>query len=325
MLLGQIGSAGPTSVGNYATAVSQANPYLSDPGMMDPQNVEDYNTLALGQTTTTPTGTNVEPVDMYGRTVKNLTPKLPAPKVTEKKSAPRKTTRSQPTGSFNEGPTRAEIAKGIDPKATFEPNRYTTTPVEKALGITSVPRSDARGASGQTITTEAKNLSWTEVQDLRANSTVANRNKLADWNDHVKNGTASKAGKDGNSGSGDSDRVICTELYKQGKLDRELYRMDVMYTAKHLSDTTVRGYHYWAIPMVVKMRSSTYLTNVFKYLTIARAKEIAHIVKPEKYKKRSVLGYLIKNVGEAICFSVGLFVVQKDWTVLYKGNQLNGN
>jgi hypothetical protein len=122
---------------------------------------------------------------------------------------------------------------------------------------------------------------------------------------------------DRGGGDGSSSRVICTELYKQGKLDRELYRMDVVYTAKHLSPITVRGYHYWAVPMVVKMRSSTLLTNVFEYLTIARAKEIAHIVKPQEYKKRSVLGYLIKNVGEAICYSIGLFTDQKDWTVLY--------
>jgi len=207
----------------------------------------------------------------------------------------------------------------------YEANTYTTTPLEKTLGVTSVPRKEARGSDGQAVNKPASELNWNEVQQLRSHSSVANKNKLADWNDHVKNGTATSAGKDGNSGSGDSDRVICTELYKQGKLDRELYRMDVMYTARHLSDTTVRGYHYWAIPMVTRMRTSTFLTNVFKYLTVARAKEIAYIVKPEKHKKRSLLGYLIKNIGEAICFSIGLFVVQKDWTVLYKGNKQYGN
>lgn len=130
-------------------------------------------------------------------------------------------------------------------------------------------------------------------------------------------GESAQEERDRGGGDGSSSRVICTELYKQGKLDRELYRMDVVYTAKHLSPITVRGYHYWAVPMVVKMRSSTLLTNVFEYLTIARAKEIAHIVKPQEYKKRSVLGYIIKNVGEAICYSIGLFTDQKDWTVLY--------
>jgi len=124
-------------------------------------------------------------------------------------------------------------------------------------------------------------------------------------------------------GDGGFSRVICTELYKQGKLDMDLYRMDIVYTAKRLSPITVRGYHHWAVPMVVRMRSSTSLSNLFEYLTVARAKEIARIVKPESHK-RTISGFLIKNIGEAICFSIGLFVGQKDWSVLYNGEANNG-
>ena len=75
-------------------------------------------------------------------------------------------------------------------------------------------------------------------------------------------------------------RVICTELYRQGKLSRELYRMDVMYTARYLSPTVVKGYHYWAIPVVQKMRKSDKLTKFMLYFTMKRAEEIAHIVNP---------------------------------------------
>jgi len=128
---------------------------------------------------------------------------------------------------------------------------------------------------------------------------------------------------DDDSSDSDKSRVICTELYKQGKLDMDLYRMDIVYTAKRLSPITVRGYHHWAVPMVVRMRSSTSLSNLFEYLTVARAKEIARIVKPESHK-RTLSGFLIKNIGEAICFSIGLFVGQKDWSVLYNGEANNG-
>lgn len=128
---------------------------------------------------------------------------------------------------------------------------------------------------------------------------------------------------DDDSSDSDNSRVICTELYKQGKLDMDLYRMDIVYTAKRLSPITVRGYHHWAVPMVVRMRSSTALSNLFEYLTVARAKEIARIVKPEEHK-RTLSGFLIKNVGEAICFAIGLFVEQKDWSVLYNGETNNG-
>ena len=204
----------------------------------------------------------------------------------------------------------------------FKPNRYETGVLEGFRGKDSAGR-------GPTVTKSAKDLNWNDVQSLRSYDSAANRNKLADWNDHVKNKTATSAGKPkkdgsaGSSGSGSSDRVICTELYKQGKLDMDLYRMDIVYTAKRLSPITVRGYHHWAVPMVVRMRSSTSLSNLFEYLTVARAKEIARIVKPESHK-RTLSGFLIKNIGEAICFSIGLFVGQKDWSVLYNGEANNG-
>lgn len=116
-------------------------------------------------------------------------------------------------------------------------------------------------------------------------------------------------------------RVICTELYRQGKLNRELYRMDVMYTARHLSPTVVKGYHYWAIPIVRKMRKSDRLTKFMLYFTIKRAEEIAHIVNPAKYPKSSIAGKIIKNVGEALCYGIGLFVNNSDYKALYKGEK----
>ena len=116
-------------------------------------------------------------------------------------------------------------------------------------------------------------------------------------------------------------RVICTELYRQGKLSRELYRMDVMYTARYLSPTVVKGYHYWAIPVVQKMRKSDKLTKFMLYFTMKRAEEIAHIVNPAKYPKSSIAGKIIKNVGEALCYGIGLFVNNSDYKVLYKGEK----
>ena len=116
-------------------------------------------------------------------------------------------------------------------------------------------------------------------------------------------------------------RVICTELYRQGKLSRELYRMDVMYTARYLSPTIIKGYHYWAIPVVRKMRKSDKLTKFMLYFTMKRAEEIAHIVNPAKYSKSSIAGKIIKNVGEALCYGIGLFVNNSDYKVLYKGEK----
>jgi len=112
-------------------------------------------------------------------------------------------------------------------------------------------------------------------------------------------------------------RVICTELYSQGKLSEELYKMDMYYTKRNLSETTVRGYHYWAIPMVPLIRKNNLVCNISKYLAVKRAEEIAHIIDPLCYPKSTITGRLIKTVGEAICYSIGKFVKQKDYSVLY--------
>lgn len=112
-------------------------------------------------------------------------------------------------------------------------------------------------------------------------------------------------------------RVICTELYRQGKLSLDLYRMDVLYTARNLPKILVRGYHYWAIPMVPILRKNKIVCDIFQYLTLKRAEEIAHIMNPIKYPKTTISGKVIKNVGEVICYAIGLFVKQKDYTVLY--------
>lgn len=120
-----------------------------------------------------------------------------------------------------------------------------------------------------------------------------------------------------NADNATDSRVICTELYKQGKLSRDLYRMDVLYTARDLPATLVRGYHYWAIPMVPVIRRNKFVCSVFEYLTVKRAEEIAHIVDPIKHTKTTIAGKIIKNVGEAICYAIGIFVKQKDYTVLY--------
>ena len=295
------------------SSVEDQTKSIFDPTDPSAAGQEDYNKLALGQTTTTPTSTTVaDEAALVAQENSRLNAK-PYNKRTEALAA--KST-SKGTSTRKAAPTGDDRLS----QANF---------LERALGITPAPISARRGNDGVLYRTQAdKREADNRQEQAKATQRGSDRYKARNEGYQGLKGDAAveKFNKDnaadiGKRHGGDkedgSDRVICTELYKQGKLDRELYRMDVVYTAKHLSPITVRGYHYWAVPMVVKMRSSTLLTNVFEYLTIARAKEIAHIVKPKEYKDRSVLGYLIKNIGEAICYSIGLFTDQKDWTVLY--------
>ena len=133
------------------------------------------------------------------------------------------------------------------------------------------------------------------------------------------------SGGEVNNAGGDNtpdSRVICTELHSQGKLSEELYKMDMYYTKRNLSETTVRGYHYWAIPMVPLIRKNNLVCNISKYLAVKRAEEIAHIIDPVAYPKSTITGKLIKTVGEAICYGIGKFVKQKDYSVLYNGKSV---
>jgi len=134
-------------------------------------------------------------------------------------------------------------------------------------------------------------------------------------------GEGSHPGEEGGpsgGGGGDGGRVICTELHAQGLLNSDLYALDVEYTKTYISDTTIRGYHYWAIPLVKQMRKSNRITKVCKYFAELRANEIAHIMQPTKYTKTSLWGKVVKNVGETFCYGLGLFVNSTDWTSLYK-------
>lgn len=120
----------------------------------------------------------------------------------------------------------------------------------------------------------------------------------------------------GLSGSGNSSgRVICTHFYRRGRLTRELWRADLEFTFANLSPTTIRGYHYWAIPYVRLMRRSPLAERIMYPLAKARAEEIAF--QAGRRNKGSVAGKIVRLVGEPICYVIGTMVGQKDWAPLW--------
>lgn len=117
------------------------------------------------------------------------------------------------------------------------------------------------------------------------------------------------------SGGGGSSRVICTHFYKAGDMPREHWLADMQFTMKHCSETTQRGYHYWAIPYVKLMRKSKLAENIMRPIALTRAKELAH--KMGKSDKGSWTGKLVRMVLEPISYAIGLVVEQKDYRTLY--------
>jgi len=134
-------------------------------------------------------------------------------------------------------------------------------------------------------------------------------------------GGPSNGGSGGNSGGG-SSRVICTELYRQGKISRADWLRDLKYTSAHLSPQHVRGYHAWAIPTVRKMRASKRWTSVWCVLGQARANQIAYLMGDRD--KPDCFGAVAKILLEGFCWGVGFFVGDRDAAAeLSDGKELN--
>ena len=119
----------------------------------------------------------------------------------------------------------------------------------------------------------------------------------------------------GNGGGG--GRVICTHLMRQGLLDPVIWRADLAFTYKHLSPTTVRGYHLWAIPYVRLMRKSPLAQKLMRPLATWRAEELAYQM--GVLQKSNWKGKVVRWTCEPICFALGVFAKEQNWKSLWDG------
>ncbi|MFB2844311.1 hypothetical protein ACE1BJ_23465, partial [Aeromonas jandaei] len=138
-----------------------------------------------------------------------------------------------------------------------------------------------------------------------------------DKNNGKGNNSKGTKGSGGRGGGGRS-RVICTHFYRKGMLDHKLWRADLDYTQKNLSATTVRGYHYWAIPYVELMRKNSAYEKIMYPIAKYRAIELAYQM--GVLDKGSLRGKLVRLVIEPTCFLIGMFCAQKDWEHLWVKN-----
>ena len=126
-------------------------------------------------------------------------------------------------------------------------------------------------------------------------------------------GTAGFGG--GGGGGGGGGRVICTHLMRQGLLDPAIWRADLAFTYKHLSPTTVRGYHLWAIPYVRLMRKSPLAQKLMRPLATWRAEELAYQM--GVLQKSNWKGKVVRWTCEPICFALGIFAKEQNWQGLW--------
>lgn len=118
------------------------------------------------------------------------------------------------------------------------------------------------------------------------------------------------------SGGGGSSRVICTHFFAKGEIPKDVWRADLAYTKANLSETTVRGYHAWAIGYVKLMRKSKLAEDIMRPIALHRAQELAYQM--GVVEKGSWRGKLARLALEPLCFAIGTCVGARDYMALWK-------
>lgn len=122
---------------------------------------------------------------------------------------------------------------------------------------------------------------------------------LKDMFDGGGAGTSGDTYKD----SSGNDKILCCAYYNLGYLPRDIWRLDQRYGVwLHRNDPKLMsGYLAWATPLAEYVQKDTFMARtvraVMRPIVVCWAKEMAHNMKPEKYKP-NYAGKLIKFIGE---------------------------
>lgn len=112
--------------------------------------------------------------------------------------------------------------------------------------------------------------------------------------------------------SGGLFKVICTELWRQGKLSDEIYEadMDYGYFIRKTKPEVYIGYRKWATPVANLMAKSKIVTAIVAPLAKAWAQNMAYRIGYSK--KNNLFGAVLSLIGEPLCGMIGKFVRRRD-------------
>ena len=119
----------------------------------------------------------------------------------------------------------------------------------------------------------------------------------------------------GDGGGGGGGKVICTELYNTGLMDKETYDMDVEYAKTHFSREALTGYQAWAISVVKAMRKSPEVKEKVVPLVNNFMQEIAY--RSGKSETGNEVGKLLLDEGIPLFERVGKYIDEPDWKDLF--------
>lgn len=188
---------------------------------------------------------------------------------------------------------------------------------QKAGTVANAQRSMAQsGVKGGAAAGAVSNIERSANQDIAASLYGQQRQSIADERSLAGNTLAGTTAlmqgeKAANikqpsppSSSSWSDSVICTELYRQGYMPLKTYQADSAYGKLLESEAPhiIRGYHFWAKPLVKVMQKSNTLTFLLSYPTLMWARHIAG-------EEKNIVGFLAINVGQPVCGIIGKIII----------------
>lgn len=111
--------------------------------------------------------------------------------------------------------------------------------------------------------------------------------------------------------------IICTELYRQGRLPRRFYVHGAKEFAKY-PKSRIKGYYVWAIPCVRYLRNNpkSFFSSCLERVFGARAEYLAAVA-GEKSARKTVAGFLTTHLLYAFCWTLSFFVPEQNWRTVY--------
>jgi hypothetical protein len=109
--------------------------------------------------------------------------------------------------------------------------------------------------------------------------------------------------------SKEKGKVICTELYEQGLMTKEVFEADQRFGSLQDAET-MAGYHIWAKPIVKLMKQSKLITWVVHKIATPWAKQMAFEM--GVIDRPSLIGTVMMTVGLPVCRFIGGLIVKKE-------------
>ena len=103
---------------------------------------------------------------------------------------------------------------------------------------------------------------------------------------------------------------ICTVLFEMNILPMSIYKYDQRY-GQQVNRKIYNGYATWGKPIAERMRKQGLTFKIMKPIACAWAEQMAYDLSEGKVGKNRVSIKIGKFIGEAICYSIGLFIKPK--------------